>query len=128
MRVTVFGADNDIGRKVVEELIWRGYEPRVFTSDPSTVPETWGRRVQVLSGQLTDPVSVAAAVAGAEAVVNTLDPRLDRPGAHLVEGAARLVAVMVVHGSRQILTFNDADFRRYPQVTALNPRDVASTP
>ncbi|MEX5299872.1 NAD(P)H-binding protein [Kocuria sp. CPCC 205292] len=98
MRVTVFGADNDIGRKVVEELIWRGYEPRVFASDPSTVPETWGRRVQVLSGQLTDPVAVAAAVARAEAVVNALDPRLDRPGAHLVEGTVHMVGAMQDHG------------------------------
>lgn len=94
MRVTVFGADNDIGREVVQELIWRGYEARVFVSDPSTVPSTWGHRVQVVGGQLTDPVGVAAAVVRAEAVVNALDPRLDGPGAHLVEGTGHLVAAM----------------------------------
>ncbi|MGX5358221.1 NAD(P)H-binding protein [Kocuria sp. KH4] len=96
--MSIFGADNDIGREVVEELIWRGYEPRVFVSDPATVPGTWGHWVQVVSGQLTDPVAVAAAVAGAEAVINALDPRPDRPGAHLVEGTARLVAAMRDHG------------------------------
>lgn len=98
MRVSIFGADNDIGREVVEELIWRGYEARVFVSDPGAVPDTWGHRVQVVSGQLTDPVAVAAAVAPAEAVVNALDPRLDRPGAHLVEGTAHMVAAMQDHG------------------------------
>lgn len=94
MRVTVFGADNDIGRKIVEELIWRGYEVRVFVTDPST----WGHRVQVVGGRLTDPVAVAAAVARAEAVINALDPRLDRPGAHLVEGTAHVVAAMQHEG------------------------------
>ncbi|ALU40095.1 hypothetical protein AS188_10470 [Kocuria flava] len=98
MRVTVFGADNDIGRKVVQELIWRGYEALVFVSDPSTVTGTWGHRVQVVSGQLTDPVALAAVLARTEAVVNALDPRLDRPGAHLVEGTARMVAAMQDHG------------------------------
>lgn len=98
MRVTVFGADNDIGRKVVEELIWRGYEARVFVSDPAAVPSIWGARVQVVGGQLTDPVAVAAAVARAEAVVNALDPRLDDPGAHLREGTVHVVAAMQDHG------------------------------
>lgn len=96
--MTVFGADNDIGRRVVEELIWRGYAALVFVPDPSTVPGTWGRRVQVVTGQLTDPVGVAAAVARADAVVNALDPRLDRPGAHLVQGTAHMVAAMQDHG------------------------------
>ena len=98
MRVTVFGADNAIGREVVEELIWRGYEALVLVSDPSTVPDTWGHRVQVVSGQLTDPVAVAAVVTQAEAVVNAGDPRLNRSGAHLVEGTAHMVTAMQAHG------------------------------
>ncbi|MFC4902733.1 NAD(P)-dependent oxidoreductase [Kocuria oceani] len=101
MRVTVFGADNEVGGKVVEELIWRGYEAMVFVSDPSTVPSTWGHRVQVVGGQLTDSVAVAAALERTEAVVNTLDPRLDGPGAHLVEGTAHIVAAMQHHGVRR---------------------------
>ncbi len=51
--------------------------------------------------------------------------------AHAVQGRqvfdARLAAVMIVHGISHILTFNDADFRRYPQVTALNPGNVFPT-
>lgn len=34
---------------------------------------------------------------------------------------ARLVAAMTVHGLTYILTFNTADFARYPGVTALDP-------
>lgn len=36
---------------------------------------------------------------------------------------ARLVAAMLVHGVGTILTFNDADFRRFP-VTVLTPAQV----
>lgn len=44
---------------------------------------------------------------------------------HEVKGAkvhdARLVAVMETHGVGQILTFNDADFKRFPHITILHP-------
>ncbi len=41
---------------------------------------------------------------------------------------ARLAAAMSVHGLTHVLTFNTADFARYPGVTALDPSTVASPP
>ncbi len=41
---------------------------------------------------------------------------------------ARLAAAMSVHGLTHILTFNTADFARYPGVTALDPSTVAPSP
>ena len=38
---------------------------------------------------------------------------------------ARLVALMLVHGLDTIVTFNDSDFKRYNEIVALRPRDVA---
>lgn len=37
---------------------------------------------------------------------------------------ARLAAAMVTHGITNILTFNDADFRRYQGITAMTPSDI----
>lgn len=37
---------------------------------------------------------------------------------------ARLVAAMNVHGIRYLLTFNTTDFKRYPGITVVHPRDV----
>ena len=49
--------------------------------------------------------------------------------AHAVSGVqvhdARLVAWMRVHGLTVLLTFDTADFRRYPGISALRPQDVA---
>ena len=39
---------------------------------------------------------------------------------------ARLVAAMLVHGLTHILTFNVDDFRRYPEITPVNPRDITN--
>lgn len=36
----------------------------------------------------------------------------------------RLVAVMQTHGVTSLLTFNTADFKNYPDITLLHPREV----
>ena len=49
---------------------------------------------------------------------------------HEVKGAkvhdARLAAIMLVYGIRDILTFNAADFRRYEHVKVLDPSSLLS--
>jgi predicted nucleic acid-binding protein len=40
---------------------------------------------------------------------------------------ARLVAAMGIHGVTHLLTFNSADFVRFPGVTALDPASVAAS-
>lgn len=37
---------------------------------------------------------------------------------------ARLVAVMLTHGISHLLTFNAGDFKRFPSITAVDPRDI----
>ena len=37
---------------------------------------------------------------------------------------AHIVAIMQVHGIKQLLTFNGADFKRYPGITVLQPEEV----
>ncbi len=41
---------------------------------------------------------------------------------------ARLVAAMLVHGVSHLLTFNVADFSRFPGITVLDPATVAAPP
>jgi predicted nucleic acid-binding protein len=52
--------------------------------------------------------------------------------AHAVSGKnahdARLVAAMPTHGLTHLLTFNDADFRRFTAVAVLTPPGVLATP
>ncbi|HXG91093.1 MAG TPA: type II toxin-antitoxin system VapC family toxin [Blastocatellia bacterium] len=44
---------------------------------------------------------------------------------------ARIVAAMKVHAITHLLTFNSGDFKRYPEITAAEPKDIipqSSTP
>ena len=40
---------------------------------------------------------------------------------------ARLVAAMAVHGLTRLLTFNTADFARFPGITAIDPASLATS-
>ena len=40
---------------------------------------------------------------------------------------ARLVAAMYVHGVTNLLTLDESDFRRYPGITVVHPREVPTT-
>lgn len=47
---------------------------------------------------------------------------------HEVQGVkvhdARLVAIMIVYAVESILTFNDADFKRYSEINAIRPSSI----
>lgn len=105
MKVTVFGAISPIGQELVEDLLFRGYEVIALVADATQVPAGWGEDVRVVIGQITDPAAVDAAMDGAEAVINTVDPRLRprsrRPG--LVEATGHIVAGMHRHGIRRYI-------------------------
>jgi predicted nucleic acid-binding protein len=38
---------------------------------------------------------------------------------------ARLVAAMKVHNLTHLLTFNDSDFKRFTEITVVNPQNIA---
>ena len=40
----------------------------------------------------------------------------------------KIVAAMVEHGIPTLLSFNDADFKRYGEIAVLNPFDVLGRP
>ncbi len=74
------------------------------------------RRLEVLGTMLPDPPDIF--------------PRwLDLVTTHQVSGKkvhdARLVAFMLGHGIGHILTFNFADFARYPGIVAIDRRGIA---
>lgn len=105
MKVTVFGATGPIGQELVDDLLFRGYEVIAFVADPAQVPVGWGEDVELVVGRITDPAAVDAAVEGAGAVINTLDPRL-RPRSRrlsLAEGTGLIVARMHRHGIRRYI-------------------------
>jgi uncharacterized protein YbjT (DUF2867 family) len=62
----VTGATGNVGREVVAELVKRGVPVRAVVRDPSSAAPLPG--AELVRGDLTDPASTSAALAGADAV------------------------------------------------------------
>jgi uncharacterized protein YbjT (DUF2867 family) len=96
MRVVVFGATGYIGGRLVPELLAAGHEVRVLARRPETLSEVpWRGNVETMAGDVTNPDSVAAALAGQEVLyylVHSLNRRdfvaVDRRAATIVAAAA----------------------------------------
>ncbi len=106
--VTVFGGGGFIGRYVCEALLKSGVRVRVAQRHPSQAfflqPLGAMSQLDIVRADVTQPPSVAAAVAGADAVINLvaiMGGKMDlvngRGAAHVAEGAKAAGASTLVH-------------------------------
>src|SRR5918996_608105 len=111
-RVTVFGGSGFLGRRIVERLAADGAEVHVAVRHPERAAflARFGRAEQITSvrADVWDQASVAPALAGADAVVNTVGHYVERGGAsfeaihgqgarHVAEAAASAGIGRLVH-------------------------------
>ncbi|WP_018237951.1 complex I NDUFA9 subunit family protein [Ensifer sp. BR816] len=79
--VTVFGATGFLGRRIVSRLLDKAVDVRAASRHPhkNILDNTSGRRPsQQIAADILDPSSIAAAVAGSRAVVNTVSLYVER--------------------------------------------------
>jgi putative NADH-flavin reductase len=71
MRLIVFGANGDLGRRLVAECLERGLEVSAVVRDPSRF-EGVAREINVLTADATDPAAVAAVASGHDAALSAV--------------------------------------------------------
>lgn len=104
--VTVFGGGGFVGRYVVEALLRSGARVRVAERDPKS---SWYLKAQANLGQITSikadvtqPDSVARAIAGADAVVNLVGSFADMQRLH-VDGARNVAEAAAKAGVKALV-------------------------
>lgn len=70
--VLVAGGTGRLGTLLVRGLAARGVEVRVLTRDPGRAAHLAGERIEVVTGDVRDPVCAMTAVAGVDAVVSAV--------------------------------------------------------
>jgi predicted nucleic acid-binding protein len=122
----------------VSTLTRRGHELVVV---PQNLYEFWAActRPKNVNGLGTTPAQAAAELATLRSLFRLVH---DTPSVYaewerlvLTSGVsgkqahdARLAAAMIVHGVGHLLTFNAADFQRFPTITAYTPDAVTKSP
>jgi NAD(P)H-binding len=105
LRVTVFGGTGFLGRRIVRHLHNAGLVARVACRHPDAVPSLFSREVsgiEAVPADINDDGSVARALAGTWAAVNTVSLYVERgkDTFHSVHvEAAKRIAMPVVGGS-----------------------------
>lgn len=103
MRITLFGATGRTGRRVAEYALADGFDVVAYVRDPARLALS-DPRLHLAVGDALDPVAVAAAIAGSDAVVSTLGGAgLADPGTILSRGMTHIVQGMRDGGVARVL-------------------------
>jgi putative NADH-flavin reductase len=105
MKLVLFGATGNVGRRIAAEALRRGHDVVGVVRDPAAVT-TPDSRVRLVQGDATNAESVAEVVRGAEAVVSAISPRPNArglPQPKLAENARALIAGLRRAGTRRVL-------------------------
>jgi putative NADH-flavin reductase len=69
MQITILGAAGRIGKEVVKEALKAGYQVKVLVRNPDKLGEL-KEKVEIVEGNLLDPLSVEKAMDGSRVVIN----------------------------------------------------------
>lgn len=84
MKIVLFGATGNIGRRILREALQRGHSVTGVVRDPNAV-QSPDPRVTLVQGDATDSAIVAKVVPGADANVSRRRYAADRRGAGSLE-------------------------------------------
>jgi putative NADH-flavin reductase len=74
MNITVFGATGGTGTALVEQALAAGHMVTAVVRDPARMKVAPHPRLRVVTADVMDPASIAPALAGTDAAVNTVGP------------------------------------------------------
>jgi nucleoside-diphosphate-sugar epimerase len=115
MHLTIFGANGPTGRILARLAIDAGHEVVAFTRRPDDFPVD-GPQLLVAGGDVHDPVAVAAAIDGSDAVISTLGvPFGKQPVTVYSDGVSNIVAAMQAAGVKRLVAVTSSVMAPHPE-------------
>ncbi len=111
MKIVVFGASRGVGMKVVEQALQAGHSVTAFVRTQSTF-RLQQPNLTVFQGDSMDMAAVEEAIAGQNAVVAALGPTRPPVPRMMEISAKNIVAGMMKHGVRRLISTTGAGVRQ----------------
>jgi putative NADH-flavin reductase len=110
MRLTIFAATGGIGRNLLDQAGAAGHDVTAVVRNPDRLPAGARDRSRVVAADLasSDPATLRAAVAGADAVLSGLGPRSRADAGITSGGTAAIIAAMTTAGVRRLVVVSAA--------------------
>lgn len=102
MKIAVFGATGGTGRQVVSQALAQGHSVKALARDPVRLPITH-EHLEIIVGNVLDPGSVEATLAGTDAAVISLGNTADNPDYVVSKGTEVIIAAMQKLGLRRVV-------------------------
>jgi putative NADH-flavin reductase len=102
LKITVFGATGETGKKITEQALEMGYEVVAFARNPSKLNVS-NEHLTVVQGQLSDVGLVESAVKGSSAVLSALGPRGGSKDKPLTQGMQNIIVAMKKQNVRRLI-------------------------
>ena len=105
MKIVVFGATGNVGKRVTAEALRRGHDVVGVVRDPAAV-QSPDPGVRLVKGDATNADNVAEVVRGADAVVSAISPRPNArglPAPSLAANSRALIAGLRKAGVQRVL-------------------------
>jgi putative NADH-flavin reductase len=103
MKLTVFGASGGIGTELVRQGLDAGHHVTAVVRETSRLAVESHPNLKVVVADVMDPMAIAPAVAGREAVLSALGTRLSGPTTVNSDGARSIIQAMQDAGIRRLL-------------------------
>ncbi len=103
MNITVFGATGGTGTAFIEQALAAGHEVTAVIRDPARMKAAPHPSLQVVTADVMDPLSIAPALAGADAAVNTVGPHGLGPTTIQRDSVRSILQAMHQAGARRLL-------------------------
>ena len=105
MKIVLFGATGNVGRRIAAEALRRGHDVVGVVRDPAAVSSP-DPRIKLVQGDATNAERIAEIVRGSDAVVSAISPRPNPrglPQPSLPDNARALIAGLRKAGTKRVL-------------------------
>jgi putative NADH-flavin reductase len=108
--LALFGSTGKTGSRVLTRALEAGHEVRALVRDPARLLVAHDA-LTVVRGDVLDPIAVAEAVHGADAVLALFGQVKGSPKSLQARGTRNIVAAMQQHGARRLITLSGGGLR-----------------
>ncbi len=103
MKVIIFGATGNVGRKLVVQALAQGHAVSAFTRNSQDSGLAHDNNLKTIEGDVLDQASVAAAINGHEAVICALGMPLNNKDGLRAKGTANIIRGMEKNGVKRLV-------------------------
>lgn len=96
MKIVIFGATGGTGKKLIERGLAAGHEVVAVARRPEAVV-TRDAKLNVVKGDVLDPDSVAAALAGADVAISAIGPSNNKQPGTLISAGVKNIVEAATH-------------------------------